>query len=71
MNARCRPQANLTDAVFAQTVLMGTCAVECLACEKWFHQECSDTSEVNIIATDGLPSVHWYCRDVLLSLRNR
>ena len=28
-------------------VLMGTCAVECLACEQKFHQVCSDLSEVN------------------------
>ena len=46
-------------------VLMGTYAVECLACEQWFHQECSDLSETNIKAIYGLPSVHWYCRKCL------
>ena len=46
-------------------VLTGTCAVECLACEQWFHQECSDLSEVYIKAIDGLPSVDWYCRKCL------
>ena len=46
-------------------MLTGICAVECLACEQWFHQECSDLSKVNIKAINELPSVHWYCRKCL------
>ena len=46
-------------------VTTGTSAIECAACERWFHQKCSDLTEQNINAIDGIQSILWCCKECL------
>ena len=46
-------------------VTTGTRAIECAACERCFHQKCSDLTEQNINAIDGIQSILWCCQECL------
>ena len=46
-------------------VTTGTSAIECAACERWFHQKCSHLTEENINAIDGIQSILWFCKECL------
>ena len=45
-------------------VTIGTSAIKCAACERWFHQKCSDLTEQNINAIGGIQSIFGVVRNV-------
>ena len=58
-------QQNYACGLCNNIVTTGTSAIECAACERWFHQKCSDLTEQNINAIDGIQSILWCCKECL------
>ena len=50
-------------------VVSGTSAIECTACERWFHQQCTEIAETTIRAIDGIESILWFCKECLPGIK--
>ena len=58
-------QHNYACGLCNNIVTTGTSAIECDACERWFHQKCYDLTQENIKAVDGIQSILWFCKECL------